>query len=313
MTEAPARPASRLPFAMGLLGGALLGAAVAFLWLSARRPALPLEPLAPRVAAPSEEPSPAPVPSRWRPLPVGSPLARFDDVAFSHDAALLSDRGVAIYVSPDGETHPLDMPAKVTRVFAAGGRLFAAAESEGAPFLIAIRPGAAVEPVVLPMPCLPRLVAGTGKVLAAACEDRLALAVSRDGGQNFSRVNLDPPLPGGVDPKAMEQRVDALTVTAGGDIGVAVLQRWWELGQGEPLLWTLAHAGMSGEVLVDEALGRLAVDVGGLGQAEQGLVQVLHALGKRRARLHHGVHVVLAEGDQIFIALERLGAGLDGR
>lgn len=248
--DAP-RTESRSTFERGLALGLGLGLGLALMvgagvWLQLRQNVVaapaPVEP-APLPAV--EAPVTRAVPNRWRALTADAPLASAKEVAFAQDAALWTDGEAAVYQAPDGETYPLEIAAEVGRVYEAGGKLYALAENEDAPFLIAIDPASPkVEPVVLTLPCPFERLAGDGKVLAGVCAGSEAVAVSDNGGRSFRRHALRPPTPEGVDPNATRVAVEALAVSPDGKLAIAVVQRWWQLGRTEPLLWTWANVGI---------------------------------------------------------------------
>lgn len=178
----------------------------------------------------------------WKPVAASSALARFTDAAFANGAFVSTDGRTAFLGSASGSERPLDVPAPVRQVFAAGGRLFAAGESDGAPFLIALFDGDA--PLVVPLPCAISRLAGEGESFAAGCSDGEALALSRDGARTFALLPVSPPaLPSNAESQA-PPGFEAIAVASDGS-AVFAMTRTWSTPHGEDrLAWTWTHVGV---------------------------------------------------------------------
>jgi hypothetical protein len=178
----------------------------------------------------------------WKPVAASSALARFTDAAFANGAFVATDGRIAFLGSATGSERPLDVQAPVRQVFAAGGRLFAAGESDGAPFLIALFDGDA--PLVIPLPCAIGRLAGEGEWFAAGCSGGEALALSRDGARTFALLPVSlPALPANAGSPAPPS-FEAIAVGSDGSV-VFAMTRTWSTPHGEDrLAWTWTHVGV---------------------------------------------------------------------
>jgi hypothetical protein len=179
-------------------------------------------------------------PGLWREVPLGSSLHGFAEAAFTGSASLVSDGTRAVFDPGDGP-RPIEVPVPLPRVFAAGRRLFAAGENEGAPFLIALEGDE--QPQVIPVPCPVSLLAGDGERYLVACSGASGLAASRDGASSFRKIALDLPEPPAAGAQ-VRRALEAVAVTADGVGAFAATQRWRSKDGAQDLLWIWAHVGV---------------------------------------------------------------------
>jgi hypothetical protein len=237
MTAPPARDRT-LQALLAFLAASVLATAAAILYVGMhRREPSPVVAIAAREDAGT---SPLAVHTAWAP---SLALAQAVDVAFASGASLSTDGKAALYQPGDGSPpRPVEVPAAISRVFGAAGRLFAAGENEGAPFLIRMAPGE--DPLVVPMPCVISRLGGEGQILAGTCVDGSGIASSTDGGKSFRPAPVDFIAPKGVGDSPVERSVEAVAVSPSGAQAIAVSQRWQTEEPGGVLSWTWGQVGL---------------------------------------------------------------------
>lgn len=227
-----------------LAGGAIAAGAMA--WRQAGPSAVELPPAA-QADSPVRGGTPAvsslrPGQALWTQVGAGTSLESFSEVAFADGALLVSDGERASFEPGTAPARPLEVPVPIARVFAAAGRLFAAGENEGAPFLIGLSRGESA--LVVPVSCPVVGLAGEGESYLAACEGGEAVATSANGARSFYRREVrlpEPPAPEGV---RIRRAIDALAANEDGAMALCAVQRWSSTQGGEPLLWTWSHVGI---------------------------------------------------------------------